>query len=95
MINIIVGSVVLATGTLSVLTGLALAVAEIITGAKGGDKAIATQMAGLDWTGLAAVLNGLAALAKALAEWRLSALLVFLGLVADGMAIWLFAARPL
>jgi hypothetical protein len=93
--NLAVGILILITGTAIVAVGLGLAVAEIITGRRGARGSIATTMAGVDWNGIAAVLNGLAAVLKALHDWPLSALLVLLGLIADGIGIWVMVAKPI
>ncbi len=95
--NILVGVLLLVTGTAVVLAGLALVVAEVIAGKhrKGGAAAHGKTMAGVDWQGMAALANGLAAIFKALADWPSPALLVLLGLIADGVGIWVLSVKPI
>jgi hypothetical protein len=89
-----VGILFIAVGTLIVFSGLALVIAEIISGRHSRRGPTAHTMAGYDWNGIAAVLNGFAAIFKALSAWQLPALLILLGLVFDTMGVWILAAKP-
>jgi hypothetical protein len=93
--NILVGALLLVTGTLIILAGIALIVAQIISGLRRPGPPLAQTMAGLDWTGIGAVLNGFAAILRALKDWPLPALLILLGLLADGVGIWLLIEKPI
>jgi hypothetical protein len=93
--NLFVGVLFLLTGTILVLTGVALAVAEIISGRHGAKAPVATTMAGYDWTGLGAIFKGLAAIFKAMQDWPLPGILGGLGLIFDVLGIFVLAAKPI
>jgi hypothetical protein len=94
--SIIVGVLCLVVAVLIILVGLALVAAEIISGKhRPSGASHARGYAGFDWNGIAAVLNGLAAIFKALKDWPLPALLVLLGFVPGGVGIWVLASRVL
>jgi len=93
--NLAVGLLLLLSGTALVFTGIALAVAEIISGRHSSKAPVATTMAGFDWTGLGAIFKGIAAIFKAMKDWPLPGLLAGLGLVFDVFGIFVLAAKPI
>jgi hypothetical protein len=92
--NTAVGIAFLVAGFAIILVALALVVSQIISGRHKAGSPIAHTMAGFNWDGMAALANGIAAIFKALGEWPLSALLILLGLILDGVGVWVLAAKP-
>lgn len=92
--NTAVGILLLVVGTLLFLTAMMLAVGEVISGRHSG-KPRGTTMAGLDWKGISAVLNGVAAIFGALKDWPLAGLFMLFGVVLDGGGIYVLAAKPI
>jgi hypothetical protein len=83
------------TGSILIIVGLLLAISEIISGRHSRKGSIAQQQAGIDWKGIAAVLNAIAAVGQAFKDWKLPALLVFLGVACDVIGIIIVFAKPI
>jgi hypothetical protein len=93
--DVAVGIVFLVVGTLVVLTGILLAVGEVISGRHRDAGPRGTALAGVNWEGIRGVLNAAAAVLKAMGDWKLPALFVLLGLVFMVIGVWVLAARPI
>jgi hypothetical protein len=91
--SIIVGVLLLITGTALVAAGLFLAIAEIISGRHRKGGPIAQQYAGLDWTGLTGLINAIAKVLEGLKDWKMPALLILFGLLFDIFGVVVLAAR--
>ena len=91
----IVGVLLLVTGTVLFLTAIMLAVGEVISGRHRSNGPRGATMAGLDWTGIGAVLNGAAAVLGALKDWPLAGLFMLFGVILDAGGIWILAAKPI
>ena len=90
--DVTVGVGFLVLGTLVGLTGILLAVGEVISGRHRREGPRASAMAGVNWKGIEGVLNALAAVIKAMADWWPPALFVFLGLIFMVIGVWVLAA---
>jgi hypothetical protein len=92
--NVAIGLLCVSLGVVLLLTGVVLAVGEVISGRHGAGSA-AQAYAGNIFEGIQGVLNAAAALAKAMGDWKLPAWFLFFGIVLIGVGLWLLVANPI
>jgi hypothetical protein len=93
--NNFVGLSFIILGSLLVLTGILLAVSELISGRHRTEGSRGRAMGGLNWEGITAVINAAKGLVQAMGDWPLPALFVILGLIFMGTGVYILAANPI